>query len=313
MNFHAIKDTVALRSVSNIENLHFVNANIDTVTQSFSNQLEKCVWLNFTNGTVKTVLINSKLLMIDLNNTATEKVIIEQGQEYKLVTLLIRKSKLTRTPPNVNQLKQLKRIDIIESWIEYVSLNDFNGLDNLYEIDLSGNRIKQVQTSDLVSLPTLFRLGFHNNRLYQLDTCRWDMPSLAELRLNNNNLVHFSVGHFLSLKLLALASNPMNCAWMTSLVELLQRRAKYFWFGYKFTQDEWSCNGASLGGFDVHCASTPEKIQELDPDSRSRLEKIESAIHKLDSKLNEQYNMANDMIETMYRTAIARAFWGKRN
>ncbi|XP_062715892.1 leucine-rich repeat protein SHOC-2-like [Aedes albopictus] len=305
-NFQWTTDSSALQKFSHLEQLHFINATIDTVTQNFKNQLKNCVWLKFTGGKVKTVYMNSKLSMLNLQDTSTEKVIIEPGQEYILGTLVISRSRLTRIPHNINQLKQMNRLDIMDSWIETVLLNDLDGLDNLYEINLSGNRIRRIDSNGLISFPKLFRLKLQNNQLQQLDTCRWSMPELFEFLLNNNRLTHFAIGHFSSLNHLTLASNPLNCAWLKSLVS----------YRSFFYHDIYTCDESSQGDFGLHCPSnlgeSNDKNANRDADLTGRFQKIDTALQKLEAKLSEQRNMVNDIIESIYRTDVERAFESRR-
>lgn len=298
LNLNWYGDYGTIRRSSNLERVHFINSEIESVSKYFTNLLEKCVSLKFTNGTVKKVFIDSKLWLLTLNNTSTENVVIEPGQDYKLRALIISKSKLTKVPENINQLKHINRIDIVDNLIEHITLNDFDGLNNLYEIDLSRNRIKHVDTNGLIRFRELYNLKFSNNQLQQLDTCGWDMPSLYMLHVDHNNLTHFAVNHLRALIDISLRSNPLNCAWVQNLANSIGKRSPLTIF-YMLFRGDITCEKESLDDTEMHCPTSIEHQRQQNFGLNNRLHTFESMLKTLESQIIEHQKVVNNVMKEL--------------
>lgn len=317
-----------MTKMSKYKEIHFKNTRIDVVSHGFTNRLEKCVRISFTDGLVETVYINTQFFSFNIENTNTEAVAIEDGRNYQLETLIISRTKLSRIPKRINQLKKITYLEITGNSIEFVALDDFDGLNNLETLSLSRNSIKFIHSYATVSLPKLFIFKIHNNKLQQLDVCGWIMPSINMLELHRNNLTHFAIGHFSTLSYVTLQYNPLNCAWRDSVLELDIN--KYMPLMIKF-----SCDVNIPGNFSLHCPSSLDdlrqqnsnlqlelnqlreyassnqrlnQLQEQTSEIKDRLIRLEVALQKVDSRTIEQQNVASDIVEAMYRMEIERVY-----
>ncbi|XP_062704895.1 biglycan-like [Aedes albopictus] len=270
INFHWPQDAAAIGNFSNYEQIHFINISADIVSRSITNKLENCAWLKLSNGVVGTFYINTLISMIFISNTNTEHVMIETEQDYKLESLIIRRTKLTRVPKRINLLIHIEYLEITGNSIEFVSLDDFNGLNNLYTLDLSNNNIKYIH-STAVSLPKLSLFKMIKNKLYQLDVCSWSMPSINMLALRFNDLKHFAIGHFPTLEYATLQGNPLNCAWRDSFLKLNLNKQ---WPA----MNRLSCDKNSQGNITLHCPSTLDELRQQNSGLQLELNKLREHI-----------------------------------
>lgn len=318
INFLWPKDATAIQDIRDYSEIFFQNSNIDIVSNELTDNFEQCIWLRFSNGIVRTVFIDTKLHMLALQNTSTENVIIERGKHYKLRKIIISTTKVTNIPKNINQLKDIKHIEITNNFIEYVSLNEFDGLENLNTLDFSGNKLKYLHSFSSVDFAKLRRFNINNNQLQQLDVCNWHMPALNILDLNHNNLTYLAIGHFNTLEYLSLRSNPLNCKWRDWFLKDEVNRHKYL--GH-----ELSCDEKNSRDFELRCSSTTKELwqknsnlnyklfqlQEQISNMHKALQKIESILHNHQLQIYEQQNVASNIIESMYRMEIERTHASK--
>lgn len=252
MNFVWPSDAAAMETIPDKKEILFANALIDIVPQNFTNQLKRCMKLSFLGGKVRTVYVSTSLEDLSLSSSATENIIIERGTDYKLRSLKVRYSNLTRLPDNLNQLKQLSKLAIEYTSIDYILLDQLNGLEGLISLELCCNRIKSLHSDSLISLPMLLMFVLYENQLEQVDTCSWSMPSLFTLDLSHNNLTNIAIGRFPLLKALALELNPLNCGWMNKFMNSS-------WFN----DQEVACNEQSKGDFSLECPAGTLREQQI--------------------------------------------------
>ncbi|XP_029710177.1 leucine-rich repeat-containing protein 40-like [Aedes albopictus] len=335
-NFYLPGDAASVEEIPAVESLYFIYFYGNILPQNFTDQLQKCIHIKFHGGKVKTIHISPKLTSIELQFTLTENVIIERGKYYALEKFVCRNEKLTRIPENMNQLKKMKYLDLNSNLIQTVQIDQLTGLDNLESLDLFSNKIKQIYNHGLASLPSLTHLNLANNELKHIDVCSWHMPKLSHLNLTANKLTHFAINHFRGLKKVNLAGNPLNCVWKNSLLrnksdmtiegELTCDTDSKVVFGFdcRLTIDQLQQQKAN---FDSRLAQIEEtvlnnnpqfselstRVQKLEVEVNKRFQKMEELLEKLSSKIVEQQNVANDIIEAIYRAEIERTYNTKKN
>lgn len=271
---------------------------MDILPINITDHFKACISLNFQHGFVRNVHLSPKLWRIRVFRTSTENVLIEQGMDYELELLQCHETNLTRIPENINQLKKLRYLELPGNSIETVQLDQLDSLNSLYAVDLSFNKIKHISCLGSVRLPSLSDLHLESNRLNHVDVCSWDMPSLSKLMLYRNKLTHFAIHHFRKLKMVAIYENPLNCVWKYSF---LQNRKDVEYIG------EVSCDEKSAGVPVLDCRPSNDHLQQQILDMNKRLQKMEALLEKLGSRVIEQQNVSNDIIEAMYRMEIERA------
>ncbi|XP_062702607.1 leucine-rich repeat-containing protein 49-like isoform X2 [Aedes albopictus] len=299
------------------ESLYFIDIEVDILPQNFTDQFQKCIHTHFYGGSVKTIHISPKLSQIELNFTSTEHVIIEHGKYYQLESFKCSHAKLTRIPENISQLKKMKRLELNDNQIQTVLLDQLNGLDNLETLDLFSNKIKHIYNHGSVSLPSLTSLSLEHNRLKHIDVCSWNMTSLFDLNLVDNELTHFAINHFRKLKRLNITENPLNCAWAHSL---LKGRTDLT------VQRGFTCDRKSESVYGLDCPSTvdqlrqqistqiAEKSQTIDhlkqqnSKFRTRLDQIErkvlnkdlsNRVQKLETAMNKRFQKVEALLENL--------------
>ncbi|XP_062713016.1 leucine-rich repeats and immunoglobulin-like domains protein 1 [Aedes albopictus] len=326
-------DAAAMQKIPDNKVLVFNNAKVDILPNYFANQFEKCIRIDFQYGTVKTIHINPKITHMEIRFSYTENLMIERETHYQLEKFLCIRTKLTYIPENINQLKKIRELDLSHNLIETVQLDQFDGLANLEKLGLSFNKIKRIASDGSISFPSLTDMQLEHNQLQHFDVCSWNMSSLHRLNLKHNNLTHFAINHFRSLHLLNMEDNPLNCAWKDSLLE--DKRGRDI-------LGKLTCDEKSVNIFGLDCSPSNKKIEERSPatidqlqqeisnfdsklanmeetnnkklsDLSNRIEKIEALLENLVSKIIEQQNVSNDIIEAMYRIEIERASQNKKN
>ncbi|XP_062703050.1 leucine-rich repeat neuronal protein 1-like [Aedes albopictus] len=334
-NFHWPADAVLMGNIPDKERLDFKNIEADILPQNFTNQFRKCSTTIFYYGNIKTIHINPKLMHIRLYSTSTENVIIESGNYYQLKEFVCKDAKLTHIPENVSQLKKLRYMSFENNLIQTVQLDQFNGLDYLHNLDLSSNKINHIYNHGSVSLPSLENLHLGGNQLKHFDVCSWNMPNLYDLNLFSNELTHFSINHFRSLEIVNLAENPLNCVWKNSLLSNKPDMR---------IEEPLACDRNNKGVFGLDCPFTIDQLQQQNSNFDSRLAQIEETVMKnnqqfselgnrvqkfetemnkkfqkmeqllihLSKKIVEQQNVANDIIEAIYRAEIERTYNSKQ-
>ncbi|KXJ84086.1 hypothetical protein RP20_CCG020014 [Aedes albopictus] len=296
------------------ESFIFMSAEVDVLQYNFTDQLKKCIRIEFRFGSVKSVYINPKLNEITLFRSSTENVIIKRNKHYQLEVFWCNEAKLTQIPENIDQLEKLKVLYLDGNLIETVQLDQFNGLNNLDSLSLSSNNIKHIYSDHPVSVPSLTNLYLTKNRLQHFNVCSWNMTSLSGLYLSSNNLRHFAVNRFRGLKELIISGNPLNCVWKNRLLKKNPSEVVS-------SPQAMSCDKKSIASFGLDCAPTNYELQQLASNIDSRLTRLERTVSRLGNRMLpiggllknlhsmsiEQQNVSNDIIEALYRIEIERA------
>lgn len=333
-------DAALMASIPDKEMFFFYNANVDILPRYFTDPFKRCIRTEFYDGVVKTIHISPKLTRIQLSSTSTENVIIERGKYYQLENFKCNYAQLTRIPENIDQLKKIKHLNLNYNLIQTVQLDQFHNLDNLETLHLTDNEIKHIHNYGSVSLPSLNHLHLSRNQLQNFDVCSWNMPSLSNLHLHDNFLTHFAIDHFRGLKQLNIARNPLNCDWKNRLLreksdvtirgELTCHQESEGIFGLDCAstidqlrqQNSTHTEDSPQANFDSSSSQTSgtvlidsqqffelsNKVQQLEAEIKQRLQTIEALLENLGTKMVEQQNVSNDIIEAFYRAEIERTY-----
>ncbi|XP_062704954.1 leucine-rich repeat-containing G-protein coupled receptor 4-like [Aedes albopictus] len=320
---------------------YFFKAQVDILPQNFTDQFKNCIHIQFERGVVKTIHVSPKLTHIELYSTSTANVIIELGKEYQLEEFTCSNTNLTGIPENISQLKKMKYLSLIGNSIQTVQLDQLQGLDNLESLQLTDNEIKHIHNQGSVSLPSLTNLHLANNRLTHIDVCSWNMPTLSYIDLRFNFLTHFAINQFRVLKGLRISDNPLNCDWMHSL---LKSRSDIYHVEELTCANEGSegvfaldCpmpieqlrqqnanSMTSSAPVEATVLNNSQQIAELNNKIQKmaallenlakkskideRFQKIEALLESHNSRIIEQQNVSNDIIEAIYRAEMERTY-----
>lgn len=167
---------------------------------------------------------------VRLRNNRLSTIVLPSGESsFALKVLDLSRNQFK----NISQLAaftKLEELNLDDNFIGELPMGMFEGMENLRVLSVARNNLTKVVTptgSGEFVLPNLETLSLAFNQLQEIQMMRWQLPSLKDLLLNDNQLVQLSeldgFDRFYSLEKLALARNRWSCAW---LVHALQNVTK---------------------------------------------------------------------------------------
>ncbi|XP_058443077.1 leucine-rich repeat-containing protein 19-like [Malaya genurostris] len=203
--------------------IHLENCTIDYFSPEFAARLaESTTELSILDGYAPRVYVKPTLKSFTSLRCGTSDVTIDPVENQNL-ELLDLAGILKVIPNNIQYLKNLAVLDLCENQIEYVRLDQFEGLDKLRKLNLGHNKIKSVSVTKPLTLPKLNELFLHGNELTELDLTHLKADNLERFYVSQNQLMRIDgfPHNFNKLIRTDLFSNRWNCSWLKQTLQFL--------------------------------------------------------------------------------------------
>ncbi|XP_053685704.1 platelet glycoprotein V-like [Sabethes cyaneus] len=218
------------------------DSNIYTVSPQLFELMTDAKMLEISGGFVPWVHLQPSITVLIIYDSQTKKIFIDPGEKkkYRLIWLEVRNVTMKEIPANLNQLRNLEHIGLVSAGIEFLVMDQFDGLNKLEELDLSGNNIFQIYVNFPMRLPSLRTLHLNNNQLTAIDVGYWYMPELTTFDLSSNKLKYIAKYNSNQMeKLCAIKAerNRWNCKWLSEFLH-----ACFHFRGYGFSDQQFECD-----------------------------------------------------------------------
>ncbi|MEM7133911.1 MAG: clostripain-related cysteine peptidase [Chloroflexota bacterium] len=166
--------------------------------------------------------------LVDLrlqNNQITGTIPVQLGNLTNLVKLQLYSNKLAGTiPSELGNLTDLETLTLYDNELTGEIPDSFGNLKNLEQLNLFGNTLTGTIPASLTTgKPNLQILSIHDNQLNEPLPTVWALPSLVDLRLQNNQItgtIPVQLGNLTNLVKLQLYSNKLTGTIPTELGSL---------------------------------------------------------------------------------------------
>ncbi|XP_055598890.1 P-granule-associated novel protein 1-like [Uranotaenia lowii] len=232
-----------------IENANFAkqqyilleDSNIYTVSPQLFQLMTDAKMLEIIGGFVPWVHLRPTVTVLIMNDCQTKQIFIDpEEKKYRLIWLDVQNVSMKEIPPNLNHLRDLEHIGLVNAGLEYLVMDQFDGLNKLEELNLSSNNILRVYVNFPMRLPSLRTLQLNDNKLVSIDLSYWHMPELTTFDLSGNELryiVHYNSNQFEKLCAIKAEQNKWNCAWLKEFLH-----ACFHFKGYGFSEKQLECD-----------------------------------------------------------------------
>lgn len=139
-------------------------------------------------------------------------------------------------PISLQEFGKLKVLDYSSNRLDYLFDGSMDSLVNLEQLYLANNKIDEIEDNVFVNQKLLRVLDLGHNKLTR-DQFLMNLPSLRQLKMNNNLFVRLNISLLFNLDSADLIGNPWTCTWL--IVEMM-RSSNGFKFGQNYsieTQD----------------------------------------------------------------------------
>ncbi|XP_055621650.1 leucine-rich repeat transmembrane neuronal protein 1-like [Toxorhynchites rutilus septentrionalis] len=217
------------------------DSNIFTVSPQLFQLMTDVKMLEITGGFVPWVYLRPSITVLNISDSQTKQLVIDPNErKYRLIWLEVRNVTMKEIPPNLNQLRDLEHIGLVSAGLEYLLMDQFDGLNKLEELNLSNNNIAQIYVNFPMRLPALRTLQLGNNELTSINLSYWHMPELNSFDLSSNRLryiANYNSYQFEKLCAIKAQGNRWNCKWLGEFLH-----ACFNFEGYGISERQGECD-----------------------------------------------------------------------
>ncbi|XP_058459195.1 leucine-rich repeat transmembrane neuronal protein 1-like isoform X1 [Malaya genurostris] len=217
------------------------DSNIFTVSPQLFQLMTDAKMLEISGGFVPWVHLEPSITVLIIYDSQTKKIFVNpEERKYRLIWLEVRNVTMKEIPPYLNQLRDLEHIGFVSAGLEYLVMDQFDGLNKLEELDLSCNNILQIHINFPMRLPSLRTLHLNGNKLRTIDIGYWYMPELTTFDLSSNQLkyiTNYNSNQMEKLCAIKAEQNRWNCKWLGEFLH-----ACFHFKGYGFNDLQVECD-----------------------------------------------------------------------
>ncbi|XP_039429273.1 SLIT and NTRK-like protein 2 [Culex pipiens pallens] len=217
------------------------DSNIYTASPQLFHLMIDAKMLEISGGFVPWVHLPPSVTVLIIYDSQTKQIFVDpEERKYRLIWLEVRNITMKEIPPNLNQLRDLEHIGLVQSGLEFLVMDQFDGLNKLEELNLSGNNIARIYVNFPMRLPSLRTLQLNDNKLSAIDLSYWHMPELTTFDLSSNRLrymLHYNSNQFEKLCAIRAERNRWNCKWLEEFLH-----ACFHFRGYGVSERQFECD-----------------------------------------------------------------------
>ncbi|XP_052860278.1 uncharacterized protein LOC128267478 [Anopheles cruzii] len=204
--------------------LQVASGHLKMLSRPMTDRMQKLRTLQLEGLKLESVFVRANFEELRLSGNAIVNLTTDPQDisppPYRLKVLDLRSNRFA----NVSQLapfRKLVELLLDGNAISVLEMGPFQGMTGLRRLSVAGNRIGRVVStlSPPLVLGELVHLSLASNRLQELDMGTWQLPSLENLQLNDNQLTELAglrnFDQFVSLARLNLVGNRWSCPWLT--------------------------------------------------------------------------------------------------
>ncbi|XP_055611036.1 restin homolog [Uranotaenia lowii] len=197
---------------------------IPHITRQLTEKLVEISDLTINNLQIETLFINANMTHLDATHNKIETLLIDSQTEqgYELQSLNLTSNRLSNVAV-LAKFTKLRVLTLDANNISRLQMDTFAEMSELRVLSVANNPLYTIETGIGIQLMKLRQLSFAGNKLIELDVLAWELESLKELDLSNNNLYYLtgSLKQFKELEKVRLAGNFWKCEILMEVTRVL--------------------------------------------------------------------------------------------